>query len=184
MWSETFTDSYGWKWSLRRPQGWSTIQLLASPPEEQRLTLEPFSYGFQPEDLEGLARILEAARGHLEEGPGREVYAIHLWRNEEAARDKAGDGYCGSWHIPVVEEDAGRIAELRRAGFGTAVSPEDETSSVRAFFHADELAAQVEAAEESLEVVARPEVVHYRPGMGASGKLARAELAAGRDPRD
>lgn len=62
MWSETFTDSYGWRWSFRRMREWETVQLLVSPPEEQHLTLEPFSYGFKPDDLDELARILDAAR--------------------------------------------------------------------------------------------------------------------------
>lgn len=65
MWSETFTDSYGWRWTFRRQEGWSTVQLLATPPEAERESLEPFSYGFQPEDIDGLKVILEAARGHL-----------------------------------------------------------------------------------------------------------------------
>lgn len=67
MWSETFTDAYGWKWTFRKQSGpgGTPVQLLVSPPESQRGRLEPFSYGLAPEDLEPLARILEDARQNL-----------------------------------------------------------------------------------------------------------------------
>jgi hypothetical protein len=61
MWSESFTDSYGQVWSFRRRSGWSTVQLLVVGPAYPRG--EEFSYGFAPADLDGLADILEAARG-------------------------------------------------------------------------------------------------------------------------
>lgn len=87
MWSETFTDSYGWRWTFRRMEGWSTVQLLASPPEEQRDSLEPFSYGFQPEDLEGLAGVLEAARANFAREGGASTRELAELRAGRDPRD-------------------------------------------------------------------------------------------------
>lgn len=203
MWSETFTDSFGNKWTVRRAEEWETVQLLVTGPDFEA----PFSYGLKPTDYSALLELLERGRMHGLELPRRTVYAIHCWRDETRTE------YCGSWHIPAVDEDEERIAELRRAGFGLAGLPEG-IGVVRAFFHEDELAAQVKAASETLKVYATPEVVHYRAGTDKgerrlvktsakpwggspdereSGgqffeaelqRIREEELAAGRDPRD
>lgn len=86
MWSKTFTDSYGWRWSFRRQSGWSTVQLLVSPPEEQRLELEPFSYGLDPADLAHLARILEEARSEV----SQEEYRARIAGGSEDELLRAG----------------------------------------------------------------------------------------------
>lgn len=87
MWSKTFTDSYGWRWTFRRMEGWATVQLLASPPEEQRGRLEPFSYGFQPAELADLARILEEARSEISQEEYRARLELEREAELQAGRD-------------------------------------------------------------------------------------------------
>lgn len=194
MWSKTFTDSYGWRWTFRKQREWRTVQLLATPPEVAGgERLEPFSYGFEPEDLERLAGIVAEAREELARPEPEPIFAIHLWPSETAALDKTG--YRGCWHVPASEADATR---LRNAGAGCFLADAEEPRPGelrRAFFFADELEAQVRAAEEELELVTEVTLVRNPAGTYRSGGEpfrcspdesagAREELRAGRDPRD
>lgn len=77
------------------------------------------------------------------------VFSIHLWRDERH------EDYCGCWHVPVEADDP-VVATLRDAGFGCFRN--EDGSIGRAFFLADELAEQMQAAERVTECIAEATV--------------------------
>jgi hypothetical protein len=61
--NESFQDSYGTTWYVRKLEGWQTVQLLATivPIDKE----EPISYGFAADDFPAFAEVVARAAARL-----------------------------------------------------------------------------------------------------------------------